>query len=114
MKNLTAIHAIKNNNLKEIEREKTIFILPYDTIICQNCGSTRNNGNKPCWYCGEYINHCWNCKSYINSRVNKKCDKCNEYYICSECGMCKCDKNPLLRKLKQRKQHKLYQFTYRI
>lgn len=95
MKNLTAIHAIKNNHL--IEKEKTTFNLPYDTIICRNCDSTINYNTIRCWYCGGYISHCWYCGHQINSKKDIVCDKCYQiekrHYICPECGKCHCD-NP--------------------
>ena len=37
-----------------------------------------------------YINHCWNCKQAIDSRINKLCPKCNQFYVCSNCGCCVC------------------------
>ena len=43
------------------------------------------------YYQRKYINHCWNCKNPINSEINKKCPKCNKYYICTRCDKCKCD-----------------------
>lgn len=48
--------------------------------------SIANNG-----YNSKYINHCWFCHSNIDSRYNKKCPKCNRYYICNHCGKCLCD-----------------------
>lgn len=40
-----------------------------------------------------YKSHCWNCSNPIDGSINKKCPKCNTYYICPKCGMCKCDYN---------------------
>ena len=42
-------------------------------------------------YNRKYQNHCWYCYSEINSNNNKKCPKCNRYYICNHCGRCLCD-----------------------
>lgn len=42
-------------------------------------------------YSRHYSNHCWNCKREIDSNYNRKCNKCNKYYICNYCGKCLCD-----------------------
>jgi hypothetical protein len=44
-----------------------------------------------------YESHCWNCKAPINSLINKKCKKCNKYFICDSCGKCLCDNKKLKR-----------------
>ena len=43
-----------------------------------------------------YKSHCWNCGHPIDGSWNKKCSNCNTYYICPNCGACRCDygKNP--------------------
>ena len=42
-------------------------------------------------YSRPYLNHCWNCQREIDSNYNRKCPKCNKYYICNYCGKCLCD-----------------------
>lgn len=39
----------------------------------------------------DYKSHCWNCGEPIDGSWNEKCPKCNKYYICPKCGVCKCD-----------------------
>ena len=40
-----------------------------------------------------YVSHCWNCGTRIDGSWNRKCPKCGEFYICPNCGYCKCHYN---------------------
>lgn len=59
-------------------------------IDYMNYQQSQVNTNKPI-YKKEYKNHCWYCGTRIDSNVNAKCNKCNKYYVCSNCGRCLCD-----------------------
>lgn len=52
--------------------------------------TTQSDYHKSRWL---YLNHCWNCKQPINSDKNRLCPKCHRFYICSNCGYCKCGYN---------------------
>ena len=43
------------------------------------------------YHSSSYKSHCWNCGNPIDGSWNRKCPKCNTYYICPRCGKCKCD-----------------------
>ena len=40
-----------------------------------------------------YASHCWNCGTHIDGSWNRKCPKCGEFFICPNCGYCKCHYN---------------------